>query len=885
MLTNNSALSVANPHAKPAEVVLRELNVDAETGLDTVEARHRRARHGLNRLRQQPPKKRILILLNQLRSVIVLLLSAAAIAAFAYGHIGEATAIVCVIVLNTLIGFVTELRAVRSMEALRKLSVVTVNVLRHGRMTLIPARGLVPGDIVMLEAGDVASADMRLIHASKVQCNESILTGESLPVRKSVEPVEADALLSDRTCMLYLGTAITRGAGVGVVTCTGNDTELGRIAQLVREAESGPTPLERRIDELSRQLMWVALILAAAVGLAGIATGRNLLLMIESAIALAVATVPEGLPMVATLALARGMWRMARQQALIEKLSAVETLGATTVILTDKTGTLTKNEMAVTRLTLASGTEVPLGPPNLRDDPAVPTERDADAELLEDLIAVAVLCNNAYLDGGDSVGDPTEIALLQMADGFGVDQQSIVVEMPEVREYAFDPDAKLMATVHECGANAYFFAVKGAPESVLSKLAATTETTEHWYRHADEMARAGLRVLGLAGKRTTTDSEPPYQNLTLYGLVGLADPPREDVGEAIRRCQTAGVRVIMVTGDHGATARNIALSTGVVADEDALVVEGGELGDDPGSYPDAPIFARVTPAQKLQIISALQARGEIVAMTGDGVNDAPALKKADIGIAMGRRGSQVAREAADMVLLDDDFHTIARAIGQGRVIFGNIRKFVIYLMSCNVSELLTIGLASFSGAPLPLLPLQILYLNLVTDVFPAFALGAGEGEKNVMHRPPRAPDEPLLDARHWRGIALGAAYITFATLIAFGLSLTVFALDPGAAVTLSFLTLALAQLWHVFNMRGADSHWLNNEVTRNRFVWGAVVVCLVLIFAPIYIPPAAQLLSLTPPPIPALATAVTLSIFPLLLGQLQVALQPDASAQATSAKR
>jgi Ca2+-transporting ATPase len=863
---------VEQAHALSADTVLSRLKVSPDAGLDTAEARRRRRHYGLNRLRRHRPRGPWLILLDQLRSLIVGLLTLAALAALWFGHHTESAAIAGVIVLNTLIGFVTELRAVRSMQALRELGVRLVNVRRGGRVTPIPARGLVPGDIVVLEAGDVASADIRLIKSSRLQCNEAILTGESLPVAKQVDPVAKNAALAERTSMVYLGTSVTRGSGDGVVVGTGGRTELGRIAQLMEEAEPGRTPLERRLDELSRQLMWLALVLAAAIGVAGMVSGRDVFLMIESAIALAVATVPEGLPMVATLALARGMLRMARRQALIERLSAVETLGAATVILTDKTGTLTENRMTVTEFNLAGGRSQVLPPiPASGRRPPAENLIGEDRERLQLLLEVAVLCNNASLAGGDAIGDPMEVALLELADGFGIDTEQQLERCPLVREHAFDPDLRMMATVHRSPDNVYFHAVKGAPEAVLDHVkdvdVGTRNTISSARKAASEMAGRGLRVLALAGKTTSAESPNPFEQLTLYGLVGLTDPPREDVADAISACQAAGVRVIMVTGDHGATALSIAAQIGLTEDHAVQIVEGADFVE--GAPVDASVFARVSPAQKLAIIESLQHQGEVVAMLGDGVNDAPALHKADIGIAMGQRGSQVAREAADMVLLDDRFGTIISAIAQGRVIFGNIRKFVIYLMSCNASELLVIGLASLSGAPLPLLPLQILYLNLVTDVFPAFALGAGEGEPDaILRRGPRPPDEPLLATRHWRDIAIGATIITAATLCSFALALTVFELTAGAAVTLSFLTLALAQLWHVFNMRAPGSSRFNNEITRNRYVWMAIVLCLVLIIGPVYVPAAAALLGLGPPPAAALVTALGLSLIPLVIGQV-----------------
>jgi P-type Ca2+ transporter type 2C len=860
--------------------VLSRLQVDPERGLDTRAARKRRRRSGYNELRQKPPKRLVGILIDQLSSLIVPLLLAAAAAAAFFGHMTEAIAIGAVIVMNTAIGFFTELRAVRSMEALRALSIVTANVRRHGRVSPIPAKGLVPGDIVVLEAGDVVSADLRLIAASKLQSNEAILTGESMPVDKDVEPVDADTILQERSCMLHHGTAITRGSGEGVVVEVGMQTQLGRIAHLMSQAETVPTPLEKRLDGLTQQLMWIALLIATSIGLAGALTGRDLLLMFESAIALAVATVPEGLPMVATLALARGMWRMAQRNVLIDRLAAVETLGSTTVVLTDKTGTLTVNEMRVAAWIEPEGRSV--------QAETASADNTAWADSVQQALSVAMLCNNASLDESGGVGDPMEIALLHWAEAGGLQRDTLLPALPEVVEIAFDADTKMMATVHtQADDDNFFYAVKGAPEAVFTAVTEVANqpfdaaTRTHWETRCEELATDGLRVLALAGKHSNNSSAPPYEDLTLYALVGFADPAREDVADAIASCHAAGIRIIMVTGDHKATALNIARQTGVVASNATRVIEGSMLEDHLERHLDANVFARVSPEQKLAILEALQARGEIVAMTGDGVNDAPALRRADIGVAMGKRGSQVAKEAADMVLRDDRFNTIVDAIAQGRVIYGNIRKFVIYLMSCNLSELMTIGLASLSGAPLPLLPLQVLYLNLVTDVFPAFALGAGEGEASIMQRSPRDPKEPVLTTSHWREIAIGAAAITVATLVAFGIGLQGLDLPPAEAVTMSFLTLALAQLWHVFNMRTQGSGLLLNEVTRNPFVWVAIAISLVLILVPIYLKPAATVLGLSAPSSAALLISASLSSAPFVLGQILKSLPSRGESKST----
>ncbi|MEZ5558091.1 MAG: cation-transporting P-type ATPase [Pseudomonadales bacterium] len=875
---NRAAATVPPPHAADPETLLGALATSIDAGLDTADARRRRRRSGLNVLVTRPPRAWYRILLDQFASLMVGLLGVAALLALFLGQLLESASVVAVILLNAAIGYVTELRAVRSMEALRSLSVTRVNVRRHGRLTSIPARGLVPGDIVVLDAGDVVSADLRLLETSKLQINESVLTGESMPVNKQVDAVPASAALPERLSMAYSGTAVTRGSAVALVIATGMDTELGRIADLVSSAAPAATPLEARIDQLSRQFMWIALALAAAVGIAGAFAATDPYVMIEAAIALAVATVPEGLPMVATLALARGMWRMARRNALIERLSAVETLGSTTVILTDKTGTLTQNRMTVTDLVLATGTHMEAGSKGVHAaDGSLPDQQDQ--RLLNEAALVAALCSNAELSGGDLVGEPMEVALLALALGISPDLEQRCLAYPELAEIAFDPERKMMATLHRAPEGDVWFAVKGAPGAVIrscERLAGSSglldaAMSDSWLRRAEALAAQGLRVLALAAKRTPVQQDTPYSGLTLLALVGLSDPPRDDVADAIRACRQAGIRVVMVTGDHAGTAMHIAAATGLAEEQGAVVVEGDELGTATqlDAFLDAPVFARVTPAQKLALIEAFQRRGEVVAMLGDGVNDAPALRKADIGIAMGRRGSQVARQASDMVLSDDRFGSIVQAVFQGRVIFGNIRRFIIYLMSCNLSELLAVGLAALVGAPLPLLPLQILYLNLVTDVFPAFALGAGEGEPAIMRRPPRPPSEPLLARRHWLQIAAGALVIAAATLSAFALCLTVLRMPPAQAVTVSFLTLALAQVWHVFNVRARGSSLVSNEITRDPFVWGAVVLCGVLIALPVYTPVLGTILGLALPGPAGIGIALAFSFVPLLVGQIE----------------
>ena len=878
-------------YAETTDQVLQRLAVAAEVGLGDDEAARRRQVFGPNELHEAKRRGPLLILVSQFHSVIVYLLAAAAAVSFAFAQWLEGLVIVVVLIINAAIGFLTELRAVHSMAALRRIARVTARVRRNNSVVEIAARDLVPGDIVVLEGGDVTPADLRLVRAAKLQCDEALLTGESSPVAKTTEAVAPDAPVAKQFGMAFKGTSITRGAGDGVVVATGMETQLGRISAMVEAAEAEATPLERRLARLSGQLVWATVILTAVIAVLGIATGKDALLMTQTAIALAVAAVPEGLPIVATMVLARGMWRMARRNALIERLSAVETLGATTVICADKTGTLTENRMTVTHIMLpGADIEVDAGatPFTAGGKPVDPVADHALRRLLE----VCVLCNNAALaaDGGEggagAVGDPMEVALLAAGVKGAIGRAALVADRPEVREEPFDPDVRMMATFHHTG-DEYLVAVKGAPEQMLDHVTHVAEGAasrplsdddrQHWLERNHQLAETGARLLAVASRTVDRPDAAPYEGLVLLGLVGLSDPPRRDVPDAMAACRGAGMRVVMITGDQLRTARNIAAAVGISDGGDIVAMESSEL---PAEITEAArqkimaanVFSRVSPRQKLDLIAMYQHAGEVVAMTGDGVNDAPALKKADIGIAMGRRGSQVAREAADMVLSDDAFGTIVDAIGQGRVIFGNIRKFAFYLLSCNISEILVIGIATLGNMPLPLLPLQILFLNLITDVFPAFALGACEGEPGLMRKPPRPAAESILGRNHWVAVIAYGLLITVVTLAAFELARKWLGMSDSEAVTISFLTLAFAQLWHCFNMRDAGSALWTNEVVRNPYIWGSLALCAGLILAAVYLPGLSYVLRLSPPGAAQWGLILAASAVPLVIGQAVLSL-------------
>lgn len=889
---SQSTTVLSAPWAMTVEETIKQLQVFRQEGLDRHEVQRRLKKYGPNRLRETEKKSIIQIFINQLKSLIVILLGVAAVLSFVFNEWVNGIAISGVIVVNALIGFFMELKAIRSMEALQQMERVSAKVRRSGKVIEIPARQLVPGDIAVLEGGDIISADMRLVFAAKIQADESVLTGESFPVGKQVEPVDKTAVLGDRTNMLFKGTAVTRGSAEAVVITTGMNTELGRITDLVQGAKEETTPLEKQLDSLGRKLLWVTLLLIAIIAVTGIARGREVFIMIETAIALAVAAIPEGLPIVATLALARGMLRMARHNAMVNQLAAVETLGGVSVICTDKTGTLTENRMTITDLYL-SNERIQIGAVD-KDGNAIFTINDkaiepAQNERLMKALEIGVLCNNASLEkkrssASSGVGDPMEIALLIAARKASIDYQKLNQQYPEEYEDAFDSDTKRMATFNRVDGR-YRVAVKGALETILESATrvSTGEGFEsldekwksYWLQKNTELAEHGYRLLALATREAESIETDPYEDLTFLGLVCMEDPARDDVREAVRACRSAGVQIVMITGDHPKTAISIASSIGLTEQGRDNVIVGKDIKpyeemtpEDRQLYRNTPVFARVSPKQKLDLIAVHQAADDIVAMTGDGVNDAPALKKADIGVAMGLRGTQVAREAADMVLKDDAFSTIVIAVEQGRIIFENIRKFIIYLLSCNISEIMVVFAASIVDAPLPILPLQILFLNLVTDVFPALALGAGRGNPGLMKKPPRPSSEPILSKRGWYSIFGYGALITFSVLLAFGLSYGILGMEKRQAVTVSFLTLALAQLWHVFNMRTKGTKLFKNEVVENPYIWAALGLCILLLLAVVYVPLLSEVLKLTNPGLNGWILIVVASSITCLVGQI-----------------
>ncbi|MFL5381824.1 MAG: cation-translocating P-type ATPase [Longimicrobiaceae bacterium] len=851
-------------HALDAAAALDRL-ASGHGGLDEADAAARLARWGPNRLRSALSEPAWKILLAQFRSFVVLLLVAAMAVSLATGDGLDAAAIGVVLLINAGLGFVMELRARRTMEGLHRLEVPRATVVRAGTRREVDATLLVPGDLIVVEAGTRVPADARLLSAAELQADESSLTGESLPVAKRADVVlAADTPLAERVNLLHRSTLAVSGSARAVVVATGMRTEVGRIGVLLGSVREEPIPLERRLDALGRRLAWVALAAAAAVAVIGALRGVPAALALETAIALAIAAVPEGLPVVATVALAVGVRRMARRRALVRRLAAVETLGSATVVCSDKTGTLTAQEMVATRLWAdgrtwrVTGSGYGAGGAILREDGSeVPPGSGGSLRVA---IGIGALANRADLEdaGGATTvrGDPTEAALLVLARKAGLDRRRMLAEAPEVGEIPFSSERMWMATFHRTAGETVAM-VKGAPGAVLERcigrltdagpVPLDADGRVAVLRENEAFAAEGLRVLALAYTPTVAGiDEDSLHALVFVGLVGMMDPPAPGVLETVARLRAAGLRTVMITGDQRRTAETVARELGLLREGDEAM-DGRELDaltDEAlaARVAHVGVYSRVSPEAKLRIVAALRASGEIVAMLGDGVNDAAALKRADIGVAMGVRGTDLARESAGIVLQDDRFPTVAAAVEEGRIVFGNIRKFVFYLFSCNTAEVLVVLIAGLVGH-VALLPLQILWLNIVTDTFPALALAVEPGEAGVMRRPPRDPSAALVSRAFVRSVAFHAALITLATLAAMAISS---GWGDARSRTIVFSTLALAQAFHLGNARDREAVVAPASAFRNRWALLAVLAVVVLQVLAVHVPPLRSVLGLTP---------------------------------------
>ena len=811
-------------HALSWDEVAKTLGTDTVQGLSEEEARARLLQYGPNVLLKKKGKGILAMFFEQFRDFLVLILLGAAVISLVLGEVTDSLVIMAILVVNACLGVFQEYRAGKALEALKKMSVPECEVIRSGVPKRVSTELLVPGDIVVLREGDIVPADLRLLEAKALRIDEASLTGESVPVEKSTEVLPEDTPLPERVNMAFSGTVVTYGRGKGIVVATGMAREIGKIAALLEEEEETVTPLQKRLAGLGKLLGLLTIGICALVFLLGELRGEPPFEMFMTAVSLAVAAIPEGLPAVVTVVLALGVFRMSRHHAIVRKLPAVETLGCTTYICTDKTGTLTENRMVV-RKVWTFGQD------------------------LRWLLTIATLCNDAFLGEGSSSGDPTEVALLEYAKHQGFPWQELRMRHPRCDEIPFDSTRKRMATLHLFDGR-YLLFVKGAPEILLERCSqyeadgSTFPLGEEERRRVvaelESMAGEALRVLAFAFRELPDEKldEGREEGLVFVGLMGMMDPPRKEVYGALAEAKRAGIRTIMITGDSALTASAIARELGLLGPGDE-VLTGQELEylsheELRERITKTKVFARVWPEQKLRIVEALQENGEVVAVTGDGVNDAPALKKADIGIAMGITGTDVAKEVADMVLADDNFATIVRAVKEGRTIFDNIRKFVVYLLSCNLGEIGAVFIPILLGLSRPLVPVQILLVNLVTDGLPALALGVEVPEPDLMTRPPRHPREGILTPLYLRTILFGAAFITLAVVVAFVLGLRLWELHT--ARTIAFVTLSLGELWRAYSFRSERLNAWKVDPRTNLFLLEACGISLGVVLLTVFVP-------------------------------------------------
>lgn len=825
-------------HTLSAEETAQKLKTTSQAGLSHDEAVKRYAQYGANALNETKRRSPWRMLLDQFSEFMILVLIAAAIISGIVGDIEDTIAIIVIITLNAVIGFIQEYRAERSMAALRRMSEATVRVMRENSIHTINASELVLGDAVLLEAGNLISADLRLTESSQLKIDESTLTGESVSVDKQTNSIpHTDAPLGDKTCLAYKGTIVTHGRGRGLVVATGMRTELGKIASLLVDGDQSKTPMQKRLADFGKKLAVAALAICTLVFAIGIVRGEPLLLMFMTAVSLAVAAIPEALPAVVTISLALGAHKMVKQHALIRRLPAVETLGSVTFICSDKTGTLTQNKMHVTSL-YADHQHIKIVQIPGHDEP------------WNALFHAMALSNDAHQDSHGKVqGEPTEAALLHAALEAGWDKKHLENTMPRLKELAFDSERKCMTTFHR-EADSIIAYTKGSPEALIAQCILTLTSSGEiptdraaLLQVAEAMATDGLRVLAFAYRKWPTlpdDELPEYleKELVFLGFAGLIDPPRSEAKQAVALCKSAGITPVMITGDHPATARAIAHELGILKNSDGIVMTGSELSRLDQQAFEAQVehvrvYARVDPMQKIKIVKALQDKGEVVAMTGDGVNDAPALRTADIGIAMGKGGTDVAREAAHMVLLDDNFATIVHAVRYGRHLYDNIRKFVRYAVTTNSAEIWTIFLAPFLGLPIPLLPIHILWINLVTDGLPALALTTEPAEKDIMKRPPRRPNESLFSHGMWQHMIWVGLLMAAITLLC-----QAWAYHSGEShwQTMAFTVLTLSQLAHVMAIRSDKISTFSLGFFSNRYLAMAVCASILLQMSIIYMP-------------------------------------------------
>jgi len=858
------SLIMSNWHLTDINQVLN-LTGSSDKGLSTSDAEKIFLTHGPNEIAEAKKIPAWLMFLGEFKDFMIIVLVVAAIISALLGDITDTIVIIAIVILNAVVGFVQEYRAEKAMEALKKMAVSNALVIRNNSVTTISSTQLVPGDIIVLEAGNILPADVRLSEAVQLKINESSLTGESLSVEKQTNTLTDNELsLGDQNNMAFKGTYITNGRGKGIVVATGMETELGKIALLLEEPGI-QTPLQKKLALFGRDLSYIILFICAIIFAVGYLRGENIILMLLTALSLAVAAIPEALPAVITIALAIGAKKMVRKNVLVRKLPAVETLGSVTYICTDKTGTLTLNKMSVEEI---AGKNFSVNKEN--ETGAI----DSDNEY-KWLMQAMALSNDVYRDENNNViGDPTETALYEFAFSKGFNKSEFEKQHPRVAEIPFDPERKCMTTIHQYG-DKYIAFTKGATEMLLQKANDTT-LVKTWEYSLDKMLANGLRVLGFA--RREFDALPATINpvtiesqLQLIGIAGIIDPPREEALKAVRECKTAGIKPVMITGDHPITAAIIAKRLAIIETKQDRLITGAEMKTMSEQelhevVHHIKVYARVSPEQKLVIIKALQKKGEYVAMTGDGVNDAPALKHADIGVAMGITGTDVSKEAAHMILLDDNFATIVKAVKEGRRIFDNIRKFIRYVLTGNFAEICTIFLAPFFGLPIPLLPIHILWINLVTDGLPGLALTTEHAEKDIMRRPPRNPQQSIFAD----GLGLHVAWVgLLLAAITIGTQAYSVHISDSHWQTMVFTVLCLGQLTYAMAVRSETISLFRLGIFSNKPLIVAVAFTFLLQMAIIYIPFLNKLFKTQPLTLKELLSCTALSFVIFLAVEIQ----------------
>ncbi|MDF2588132.1 MAG: ATPase [Anaerocolumna sp.] len=840
--------------SKSQNDVLKEFNVNHLTGLSSQEATSRLEKYGPNKLKGKPKKSLLALLLAQFQDMLIYVLLAAAVITVFIGEYVDAIIILLVVILNAVIGVVQEAKAEKAVEALQQMTTPRSLVRRDGEIKEINSEEVVPGDIVILDAGRYVPADLRLIESANLQIEESALTGESVPSDKDATSIYEDPKtpIGDKNNMAFMSTLATYGRGEGVVVATAMDTEIGKIAKILDEDNNEMTPLQKRLDELGRILGFIAIGICVVIFVIAIIQKRDLFEMFLTAISLAVAAIPEGLAAIVAIVLALGVTRMSKINAIVKKLPAVETLGSVNIICSDKTGTLTQNKMTVVKHYTIN---------NLKNVPTTDTKLQANTDETE-LIKSLVLCSDATYENGQGTGDPTEVALIVLGDKYNLTKTNLNTQFKRISEKPFDSDRKLMSTLN-VESNGYRVHTKGAIDNLLSIstkalvngqiVPLTNELKADYLKITEDMSDAALRVLGVAYKDVDSPIVPEEmeQDLIIIGLVGMIDPPRLEVKDSINEAKLAGIRPIMITGDHKNTAVAIAKELGIAENINQSITgaEIDELTDEEFSNKinDYRVFARVSPEHKVKIVRAFKAHGNIVSMTGDGVNDAPSLKYADIGVAMGITGTDVAKGASDMILTDDNFTTIVNAIEEGRNIYNNIKKAVIFLLSCNLGEVITIFISILFSWPIPLLPTQILWINLITDSLPAIALGVDPGDKDVMKKKPRNPKESFFAKGAGFRAIVGGSLIGIFTLLAFyfglsehGYQLGTSTLPDEAALTyartMSFVVLAASQLFYSLSIRHTTKSILQVGLFTNKFLIGAIIIGFILQLGVISIP-------------------------------------------------